>query len=237
MTEWITSPEIWGALLTLTALEIVLGIDNVIFIALVAERLPPEQRARARMFGLSGALIMRLLLLSAIAWIAGLTAPLFTVFDFAFSWRDLILLSGGLFLLIKATLEVHSSVEGREHGASAAGAASFALIIGQIMMLDLVFSIDSIVTAIGMTQHLPVMFAAVIISMAVMFFASGPVSRFIAEHPTTKMLALSFLLLIGMALIADAMHFHIPRGYLYFAIAFSGTVEVLNLLAAKRRKS
>ena len=180
---------------------------------------------------------MRLVLLSAIAWIAGLTAPIFTLMDFAFSWRDLILLTGGLFLIVKATLEVHRSVEGDDHGLGGAATASFAAVIGQIMVLDLVFSIDSIITAVGMTPHLPVMIAAVIIAVAVMFFASGPVSGFIARHPTTKMLALSFLLLIGVALVADGLHFHIPRGYLYFAIVFSGLVEGLNLIAARRGKA
>ena len=237
MLAWLTDPQIWGALLTLTALEIVLGIDNVIFISLVAERLPKAQQARARAIGLAAALIMRLALLAAIAWIVGLTAPLFTVFGVAFSWRDVILFGGGLFLLVKATLEIHRSVEG-EHGAGGReGSAGFALVIAQIMLLDLIFSLDSIITAVGMTQHLPVMFAAVIIAVAVMLFAAGPVSRFIEEHPTTKMLALSFLLLVGVALIADGLHFHIPRAYLYFAIAFSALVEGLNLAAARRRRA
>jgi len=236
MLAWLSDPQIWGALVTLTALEIVLGIDNVIFIALVAERLPAAQQARARAIGLSAALVMRLALLAAIAWIVGLTAPLFTAFGVAFSWRDLILFGGGLFLLVKATLEIHRSVEGEEEGGGArAGGAGFALVIAQIMALDLIFSLDSIITAVGMTRQLPVMFVAVIIAVAVMFFAAAAVSGFIARHPTTKMLALSFLLLVGVALVADGLHFHIPRGYLYFAIAFSVLVEFLNLAAGKAR--
>ena len=238
MFGWLTDPQIWGALLTLTALEIVLGIDNVIFISLVAERLPVGQRAKARAIGLSAALVMRLALLATIAWIIGLTAPAFTVFDFTMSWRDLILLAGGLFLLVKATLEIHRSVEGEDHDADTDRApASFGLVIAQIMVLDLVFSLDSIITAVGMTKHLPIMITAVIIAVAVMFFAAGAVSAFISRHPTTKMLALSFLLLVGVALVADGLHFHIPRGYLYFAIAFSVLVELLNLSAARRRKA
>lgn len=237
MMDWIHDPQIWGALLTLTALEIVLGIDNVIFISVVAERLPGHQRDRARRIGLAGALVMRLALLAAIAWIVGLTAPAFSVFGFDVSWRDLILLAGGLFLLAKATIEIHGTVEGEGHGTGTGpGRAAFALVIAQIMLLDLVFSLDSIITAVGMTRHLPVMFAAVIVAVGVMFFAAEAVSAFITRHPTTKMLALSFLLLIGVALIADGLHFHIPRGYLYFAIAFSALVEALNLAAARRRK-
>lgn len=237
MFAWLFDPQIWGALLTLTALEIVLGIDNVIFISLVAERLPREQRARARALGLSAALIMRLALLAGIAWIVGLTAPLFTAFGIAFSWRDLILFAGGVFLLVKGTLEIHRSVEGEAEEGAHPGRAGFAIAIAQIMMLDLIFSLDSIITAVGMTDHLPVMFAAVIIAVAVMFFAAAAVSGFIARHPTTKMLALSFLLLVGVALVADGLHFHIPRAYLYFAIAFSALVEGLNLAAARRRRA
>ena len=238
MFGWLTDPQIWGALLTLTALEIVLGIDNVIFISLVAERLPAGQRAKARAIGLGAALVMRLALLATIAWIIGLTAPAFTVFDFALSWRDLILLAGGLFLLVKATLEIHRSVEGEDQEAESGRAPGrFGVVIAQIMVLDLVFSLDSIITAVGMTRHLPIMIAAVVIAVGVMFFAAGAVSAFIARHPTTKMLALSFLMLIGIALVADGLHFHIPRGYLYFAIAFSVLVELLNLSAARRRKA
>jgi predicted tellurium resistance membrane protein TerC len=236
MIDWLADPQLWSALLTLTALEIVLGIDNVIFISVVAERLPEDQREKARRLGLGAALLMRLVLLAGIAWIVGLTAPAFTVFDFAVSWRDVILLAGGLFLLAKATYEIHGTVEGEEHEDGGGASARFAMVIAQIMVLDLVFSLDSIITAVGMTDRLPIMFAAVIIAVGVMFFAAEAVSAFISRHPTTKMLALSFLLLIGVALIADGLHFHIPRGYLYFAIAFSAAVEGLNLAAAARRR-
>lgn len=234
--EWIADPGIWLSLLTLTILEIVLGIDNLIFLAILAGRLPPERQPAARRLGLALALATRLALLFAITWIIGLTAPLFEIFGLAVSWRDAILMAGGLFLLSKATFEIHHTVEGEEEEGDAAARAGFALVIGQIIMLDLVFSLDSIITAVGMTQNLPVMITAVVIAVAVMFFAAGPVSAFVLRHPTTKMLALSFLLLIGVALVADGLHFHIPRGYLYFAIGFSVLVEALNLAAARRRK-
>ncbi|MEQ9641336.1 MAG: TerC family protein [Alphaproteobacteria bacterium] len=238
MLDWIADPAIWASLLTLTALEIVLGIDNVIFISILADRLPVEQRRRARLIGLSGALIMRIILLAMITWIIGLTKPVFTAFEIDFSWRDLILLAGGLFLLAKSTREIHHSVEGDGiDGAGGQATLNFGVAILQIMLLDLVFSLDSIVTAIGMAQELWVMVAAVVISMAVMFVASGPISAFVSRHPTVKMLALSFLLLIGVALIADGLHFHIPKGYLYFAVAFSVGVEALNLMASRRRKA
>jgi predicted tellurium resistance membrane protein TerC len=233
---WLTDPGIWASLLTLTALEVVLGIDNVIFLSVISGRLPESQQARARAIGLGLALIMRIALLAGITWIIGLTAPLFEIFGLAVSWRDAILMAGGLFLLSKATFEIHHTVEGEEADGAAAARARFALAIGQIIMLDLVFSLDSIITAVGMTQNLPVMIAAVVIAVAVMFFAAGPVSAFVMRHPTTKMLALSFLLLVGVALVADGLHFHIPRGYLYFAIGFSVLVEALNLAAARRRK-
>ena len=228
-------PQIWASLLTLTALEIVLGIDNVIFIALVAARLPAETQARARFLGLMGALVFRILLLASLVWIIGLTQPIAEFWGFQLSWRDVILLGGGLFLLYKGTWEIHETVEGEKEEA-AARTITFGAAITQIMILDVIFSLDSIVTAIGMTQVLPVMITAVVIAIIIMMVASGPVSDFIQRHPTTKMLALSFLLLVGMALIADGLHFHIPRGYLYFAIAFSILVEVLNLAAAKRRR-
>jgi predicted tellurium resistance membrane protein TerC len=230
-------PQIWASLLTLTALEIVLGIDNIIFLSIVVTRLPKEQQARARMIGLMGALGFRIALLASLVWIIGLTKPIFTVQDFAFSWRDLILGAGGLFLLYKGTLEIHETVEG-EHDEDAAGrkTMTFAAAIFQIMMLDIIFSLDSVITAVGMVQNLPVMVTAVAIAVIIMMVASSPVANFIQEHPTTKMLALSFLLLVGVALVADGLHFHIPRGYLYFAIFFSALVEVLNLMALKRRK-
>ncbi len=233
---WLSDPDIWASFLTLTALEIVLGIDNVIFISVVAARLPAARQARARAIGLGLALIMRLVLLAGITWIIGLTAPIFEIFGLAISWRDVILLAGGLFLLAKATVEIHHTVEAEEAEAGGGPAQGFAMVIGQIVLLDLVFSLDSIVTAVGMTQNLPVMIAAVVIAVAVMFFAAGPVSSFVLRHPTTKMLALSFLLLVGVALIADGLHFHVPRGYLYFAMGYSVLVEAQNLAAARRRK-
>ena len=236
MLGWITDPQIWASLLTLTALEVVLGIDNLIFISVITGRLPEAQQAQARRIGLAAALLMRIALLASIVWIIGLTAPVFTLFEFAVSWRDLILLGGGVFLIAKGTSEIHHTVEGSEEEDEGSRTVGFGAAIVQIMLLDIVFSLDSVITAVGMAQHLPVMIAAVVIAMAVMLLAAEPVSRFIAEHPTTKMLALSFLLLVGVALVADGLHFHIPRGYLYFAIAFSILVEVLNLMAARRRK-
>ena len=234
--EWITDPAIWVSLLTLTLLEIVLGIDNVIFVSIVANRLPEARRASARRIGLLAALALRLVFLSMIAWIVGLTEPIFSIWDHAVSWRDVILIGGGLFLLYKGTSEIHEAVEGEvEHQTGLAG-ATFAAVIGQIIVLDLVFSIDSVVTAVGMVEHLWVMVTAVVIAMAVMLSAAGPISAFIDAHPTAKMLALSFLLLVGIALVADGLHYHIPRGYLYFAIAFSAGVEVCNLLARRKRK-
>jgi len=232
----LTDPQIWASLLTLTALEIVLGIDNVIFISIVVAKLPTEVQARARFIGLSGALVFRVLLLASLVWLVGLTKPVFNMFDIAFSWRDLILIGGGLFLMYKGTHEIHETVEGAEDGGSDANIHSFAVAIFQIMVLDIIFSLDSVITAVGMTNVLPIMVTAVVIAVIIMMVASGPVSQFIQDHPTTKMLGLSFLLLVGMALIADGFHFHIPRGYLYFAIAFSAGVEVLNVLASKRRK-
>jgi predicted tellurium resistance membrane protein TerC len=231
----LTDPQLWASLFTLSALEIVLGIDNVIFISIVVGRLPEHRRDRARIMGLSAALIMRIALLASIVWIIGLTAPVFEVLGHEVSWRDLILLGGGLFLLAKGTREIHYTVEGEEETAAGVGSTSFAMAITQIMVLDIIFSLDSVLTAIGMARDLPVMIAAVVIAIIVMLVASGPVSAFIHRHPTAKMLALSFLLLIGVALVADGLHFHIPRGYLYFAVAFSILVEVLNLAAARRR--
>ncbi len=234
-----SDPLIWTSLITLTILEIVLGIDNLIFISVVSARLPVHQQARARRVGLSLALIFRIGLLASIVWIVGLTQPIFSVGDFDFSWRDAILFGGGLFLLAKGTMEIHATVEGEGDDHAAGGgrmAVTFAGVIGQVIVLDIVFSLDSIITAVGMTQNLPVMIIAVVIAMIIMMLASEPVSNFIQRHPTTKMLALSFLLLVGMALVADGLHFHLPREYLYFAIAFSMGVEVLNLLAAARRR-
>ena len=235
MIELLSDPAIWASLLTLTILEIVLGIDNIIFISIVSSRLPPEQQAKARHIGLGLALIMRIILLSMIAWLASLTAAVFTVGDHAVSWRDIILIGGGLFLLVKGTSEIHHHVEGEEEK-NVAKKATFRAVIGMIVVLDLVFSLDSVITAIGMSDQLFVMITAVVLAMAVMLFAAKPVSDFVNAHPTVKMLALSFLLLIGMALIADGLHFHIPKGYLYFAVAFSLGVECLNIWMRKRRK-
>jgi predicted tellurium resistance membrane protein TerC len=234
--EWITDPTIWASLLTLTLLEVVLGIDNVIFVSIVANRLPEEQRAAARRIGLVAALALRLVFLSMIAWIVGLTEPILELFDHAVSWRDLILIAGGLFLIYKGTSEIHGAVEGEIEHESGGATVGFAAVIGQIIVLDLVFSIDSVVTAVGMAEHLWVMIVAVIVAMAVMLSAAGPISGFINAHPTAKMLALSFLLLVGMALIADGLHFHVPRGYLYAAVGFSVIVEALNTLAKRKKK-
>ena len=237
MIELVSSTEAWAALLTLTALEIVLGIDNVIFLSVVVSGIPPAQARRARQIGLALALVFRILLLSLLVWLIGLTRAVLTVQGFAFSWRDIILISGGLFLIGKATHEIHREVESREGAAATAPArAAFLRVIVEIIIIDIVFSLDSIITAIGMAQELAIMIAAVVIACFVMYAASGPVARFIAEHPTTKMLALAFLVLIGVALVADGFKFHIPRGYIYFAIAFSALVELLNVLAGRNRK-
>ncbi len=233
--EWLTDPQIWLGLLTLTTLEIVLGIDNLVFIAVLVEKLPPDQRTRARRIGIAFALITRLALLSVIAWIVGLTAPLFTLFDHPVSWRDLILIGGGLFLLYKATREIHESLEGAEGEASAKVHAGFAAAVTQIAILDIIFSLDSVITAVGMADHLWVMATAIVIAVIIMLVASGPVSSFVQRHPTVKMLALAFLLLIGTTLIADGFGVHVPKGYIYAAMGFSVLVEGLNLLAKRRR--
>jgi predicted tellurium resistance membrane protein TerC len=232
--EWFSDPNIWIGLATLIVLEIVLGIDNLIFIAIIAEKVPPHQRDKARLLGLSLALLMRLGLLSVISWIVTLTEPLFTIGAMAFSGRDLILLVGGLFLLFKATIELHERVEGQTHAPGGPVAyASFAAVVGQIIVLDAVFSLDSVITAVGMVDELGVMFAAVIVSMAVMMFASKPLTRFVNAHPTVVVLCLSFLLMIGLSLIAEGFGFHIPKGYLYAAIGFSVGIEALNQLARR----
>lgn len=235
MLSFLTDPTVLLSLATLAALEIVLGIDNLLFVQIVAERVSPEKRDLARRLGLSIALIMRLILLAGISWIVALTAPIFTVFDFTVSWRDIILISGGLFLLAKGTMEIHHTVEGEGEGPSAPVYLSFGAAIAQIVMLDLVFSLDSVITAVGMAEHLSIMVTAVILAMIVMIVASVPVGRFVQRHPTVKMLCLAFLLLVGVALVAEGLHFHIPKGYLYFAIAFSALVEGLNLWARRNR--
>jgi predicted tellurium resistance membrane protein TerC len=238
MLEWIVDPQAWFALASLTAIEIVLGIDNVVFISVLVSRLEPKAREQARRIGLGLALIFRILLLFFLTWLIGLTEPVFEFGEFEFSWRDIVLIAGGLFLLTKATREVHAEIEGLDEGHNAARLAqsAFYWIVAQVIVVDLVFSTDSIVTAIGMAQHIEVMIIAVIIAVGVMYASSGPVSEFIARHPTTKMLALAFLLLIGVALVADGMGFHIPRGYIYFAMAFSAGVEAINVVAHRRRR-
>ncbi|MEZ4505746.1 MAG: TerC family protein [Thermomicrobiales bacterium] len=229
--ELLSNPDVWIALLTLTALEIVLGIDNVIFISILADKLPPEQRKRARLLGLTLAMFMRIALLLTLNWIANLTNELFSIAGHGFSGRDLILLAGGLFLIYKATSEIHDKLEGDEHHAQTGPVkhASFSGVIVQILLLDIVFSLDSVITAVGMAEDIEVMIAAVVIAVLVMLFASGPLSNFVSKHPTVKMLALSFLLLIGTSLVAEGWGFHISKGYIYAAMAFSVFVEILNL--------
>jgi predicted tellurium resistance membrane protein TerC len=227
--EWLSSPEAWIALVTLTLLEIVLGIDNVIFISIVAGKLPATDRERARKLGLTLAMLMRIGLLASIAWIARLTTPLVAVAGFEITGRDLILIVGGLFLIAKATYELHDKLEGEEGHASARVPPSFSGVIVQILLLDIVFSLDSVITAIGMADDLAVMVLAVIIAVGVMFVFSGTISEFVEHHPTLKVLALSFLLLIGMSLVADGFHQHISKGYIYFAMGFSVFVEIVNL--------
>ncbi|MDA7946722.1 MAG: TerC family protein [Hyphomicrobiaceae bacterium] len=238
MFDWLFDPNIWASLVALTAMEIVLGIDNVVFIAVIVARLPEPQREPARRIGLLMALGFRVLMLFAITWLIGLTKPVFSIMDQPFSWRDIILISGGLFLIAKATREIHHVLEDQKEDVSAARqlTGSFTSFIFQIALIDLVFSVDSIITAIGMAQHVEVMIAAVAISILVMYVAAGTVSEFIDRHPTTRMLALSFLFLIGSALVADGLDFHIPRGYIYFAMAFAAAVETLNVWAQRRRR-
>jgi predicted tellurium resistance membrane protein TerC len=227
--EWLADPQMWIAFLTLTALELVLGIDNVVFISILAGKLPGEQRQRARTVGLGLAMLMRIALLFFVSWIVGLTVTLFTVLGQEISGRDLILIAGGLFLLAKSTHEIHDKLEGAEGRASADIRPSFASVIIQILLLDVVFSLDSVITAVGMVDNLGVMIAAVIIAVVFMMVFSRPISRFVERHPTVKILALSFLLLIGVTLIAEGLDRHIPKGYIYFAMAFSVFVEMLNL--------
>lgn len=238
MIELIYDPAVWVSLVTLTFMEIILGIDNVIFISVIVERLPAEQADRARKLGIALALVFRILLLLILTWIIGLQEDIFELFGQGFSWRDIILISGGLFLIYKGTTEIHEQIEGETEEAEARRKSTkpFAAIIMQMVIIDIVFSVDSIVTAIGMADHVEVMIAAVIISMGVMFAASGAVTKFIREHPTTKMLALSFLLLIGMSLVGDGLGFHVPKGYVYFAMAFSALVEVINVMRGKKRR-
>ena len=234
---FVNDPTAWVALLTLIVLEVVLGIDNLIFISILTNKLPKEQQARARRLGISAALIMRLVLLATISIIVQLTAPIFTLFGHGFSWRDLILIAGGLFLVWKATKEIHHTVDPDDHKDSMVGAVSMTMgaAIFQILLLDLVFSIDSIITAVGMTDEIAIMYIAVIVAVTVMMLAATPLANFIAKNPTIVMLALGFLLMIGMTLIADGMGYHVPKGYIYAAMGFSALVEGLNMLARRRK--
>ena len=246
--EWLTNPEIWISLVTLTVLEIVLGIDNIIFISIMASKLPADKQKKARQLGLALALITRVLLLLSLTWIMTLTSPLFNIGDwvgltstellekFAISGRDLILIVGGLFLIYKSTTEIHDKLEGEEHKQDGKTAVTFSGVIVQILLLDVVFSLDSVITAVGMANHIEVMIAAVVIAVVVMMLSAGGISDFVNKHPTVKMLALSFLLLIGVSLLAEGLDQHIPKGYIYFAMAFSILVEMLNLRMNKSKK-
>ncbi len=234
-----TDPTVWIALTTLIVMEVVLGIDNLIFISILTNKLPENERPRARRIGIGGALLLRLALLGTVAFIVGLTTPIFTVFDHGFSWRDLILIAGGLFLVWKATMEIHHSVDpepGPDALNPAVATSSVAAVIGQILVLDMVFSVDSIITAVGMTEHVPIMVIAVIVAVVLMLLAADPLANFIQANPTIVMLALGFLLLIGTTLIADGFGVHVPKGYIYAAMAFSALIEGLNMLARKARR-
>lgn len=234
--DWIGDPQAWIGFVTLTVLEIVLGIDNVVFISILAGKLPAEQRARARRVGLGLAMVLRILMLLSISWIVRLTRPLFTVLGEEISGRDIVLLAGGLFLLAKATHEIHAKLEGEEGATSAKVAPTFGAVIVQILLLDVVFSLDSVITAIGMVQQIGVMIAAVVIAVAFMMIFAGAISDFVERHPTVKMLALSFLIMIGAMLVAEGLDHHIPKGYVYFSMAFSVFVEVLNIRLRKVSK-
>ncbi len=238
MLELLTDPNVWVAFATLTVMEIVLGIDNIVFISVLVSRLPTEQAERARKLGLALALVFRILLLLVLSWIIALDTDIITLFGVGLSWKDIILIAGGGFLIYKATHEMHAAIEEpHEADMASAATAAFSAIITQIIVIDMVFSIDSIITAVGMAEHVEVMIAAVIVAVGIMFVASGPVARFVAEHPTTKMLALAFLLLIGVSLVADGLGFHIPKGYIYSAMAFSVLVEAFNILMKQRKLS
>ena len=238
MLELLADPNVWAAFLTLTVMEIVLGIDNIVFISVLVSRLPKEQADNARRLGLALALVFRILLLLVISWIIALESDLFEIFGIGISWKDIILIAGGGFLLYKATHEMHAAIEGPhdEDSLGKKATAAFGAIIAQIIVIDMVFSVDSIITAVGMADHVEVMIAAVIVAVGVMFVASGPIADFVAKHPTTKMLALAFLLLIGVSLVADGLGFHIPKGYIYSAMAFSVLVEFVNVIASERKK-
>jgi predicted tellurium resistance membrane protein TerC len=237
MFDWMFTFEGWLGLATLTLLEVVLGIDNLIFISVTAQRLPEQQRNRARYIGLLGALVLRIIMLSMLVWIIGLTQPITTIGEFELTWRDVIMLAGGLFLLWKGTLEIHHEVEGGHDVGPRRAAASFAGVVAMIIVIDFVFALDSIITAVGLTQVLAIMIIANVIAIAVMMLAAQPVGAFIEANPTFKMLALAFILLVGVALVGEGLHFHIPRGYIYFAIAFSLGVEIINMRIRKRRRA
>ena len=232
--DWLLQPEAWVALLTLTALEIVLGIDNIIFLSILVGRLPPERRQSARVLGLGLAMGSRIALLLSLTWLMSLTAPIVAVLGHEVSWRDVILIGGGAFLLAKATLEIHNSLEGEEEGPKAVQAASFGAVLVQIALIDIVFSLDSVITAVGLVQQVSIMVLAIVVAVLVMMVAAKPISDFIDTHPTVKMLALSFLIVVGVALIGEGFEFHIPRGYIYVAMAFSVVVEMLNIQVRKR---
>jgi predicted tellurium resistance membrane protein TerC len=234
MLDWLSDPQAWIALATLTALEIVLGIDNIVFISILSDKLPRAEQAKARRIGLSLAMFGRIALLLSIAWLMLLTSDLFTIVQHGFSGRDLILISGGLFLIGKSTYEIHEKMEGSGSEGRAEAATSLASVIVQILLLDIVFSLDSVITAVGMADHVPVMVAAIVIAVGVMILSAGAISEFIARHPTIKMLALSFLLLIGVMLVAEGFDQHVPKGYIYTAMAFSLFVEMLNLRVRRR---
>ena len=237
MLEWISSPEAWIALVTLTSLEIILGIDNIIFISILVGRLPAEQRDKGRTIGLAIAMIARILLLLSLTWVMGLTAPLFNVFSYEISGRDLILILGGLFLLAKSTHEIHNSLEGVEESHKNSVKVSFTSVLIQIAILDIVFSLDSVITAVGLAKNIEVMVLAIVIAVGVMMISAKPLGEFVDAHPTIKMLALSFLILVGVSLIGEGFEMHIPKGYIYFAMAFSIGVELLNLKIRKRTKN
>lgn len=233
--EWLLDPQVWIAFATLTALEIVLGIDNIIFLSILVAKLPPEQQAMGRRIGLTLAMLTRIALLLSLAWIMKLTAPMFTVFAQEISGRDLILLFGGLFLLVKSTMEIHGSLEGEEGSHNVGGRAKFLSVVVQIAILDIVFSLDSVITAVGMVDQISVMVAAIMVAVIVMLFAAKPIGDFVDNHPSVKMLALSFLIVVGTALIAESFDVHVPKGYIYFAMAFSVAVEGLNIRLRKKR--
>ena len=235
MLELLTDPQAWIALLTLTALELVLGIDNIVFISILVDKLPKAQQERARLIGLAMAMVMRLGLLLLLAWIVGLTAPLFTVLAQEISGRDLILIGGGLFLIWKSTGEIHTSIEGDHEGGPRTVASSFTGVIAQIAVVDMVFSLDSIITAVGMVDEIEIMIAAVIVSVILMMLFAGAIGRFVSTHPTIKMLALAFLVVVGVVLVADGLGHHVPKGYIYFAMAFSVGVEMLNIRMRRPR--